>query len=123
MTILNNEDISLVEREFYSESSNWYTNNDMKSMIDTLVWLSYSEQEKKDILNEDIEDYFLEIPASIGSMVAFKVDQNCRQGYTPFEGKSLSIQLNYIYQGFLSKHNMRHDLSALFKKIPNILKK
>ena len=72
---------------------------------------------------KDIEDYFLEIPASIGSMVAFKVDQNCWHGYTPFEGKRLSIQLNYLYQGFLSKHNMRHKLSALFKKIPNILKK
>jgi len=58
MTILNNQDISLVEREFYAESPNWYTNNATKSMIDTLVWLSYSKKEKKDILNKDIEDYF-----------------------------------------------------------------
>ena len=58
MSLLNNQDIPFVTREFYAESPNWYTNEDMKSMIDTLVWLSYSEQEKKDILNEDIEDYF-----------------------------------------------------------------
>ena len=58
MDILNNQDIHFVTREFYAESPNWYTNEDMKSMIDTLVWLTYTEQEKKDILNKDIEEYF-----------------------------------------------------------------
>jgi len=61
MEILNNQDIHFVTREFYAESANWYTNEDMKSMIDTLVWLSYTEQEKKDILNKDIDNYFLKI--------------------------------------------------------------
>ena len=56
--MLNNQNISYIDREFYAESPNWYTNQDMKSMIDTLVWLSYTEQEKKDILNADIEEYF-----------------------------------------------------------------
>ena len=58
LSILNNQDIPFVTREFYTESPNWYMNEDMKSMIDTLVWLTYTEQEKKDILNKNIEEYF-----------------------------------------------------------------
>jgi hypothetical protein len=58
MEILNNQDIPILEREFYSESGNWYQNNDFQDMIDTLVWLSRTKEEKKEILNEDLDDYF-----------------------------------------------------------------
>ena len=58
MKILNNQEISVVEREFYSESSNWYTNNNFKNIIDTLVWLTYSENVKKEILYNELDDYF-----------------------------------------------------------------
>ena len=58
MKILNNQEISVVEREFYSESSNWYTNTDFKNVIDTLVWLSYSDDEKKETLDNELDDYF-----------------------------------------------------------------
>ena len=58
MKILNNQEISVVEREFYSESSNWYTNTDFKNVIDTLVWLSYSDDEKKEILDDELDEYF-----------------------------------------------------------------
>ena len=58
MKILNNQKISVVEREFYSESSNWYTNTDFKNVIDTLVWLSYSDDEKKEILDDELDEYF-----------------------------------------------------------------
>lgn len=58
MEILNNLDIPILEREFYSESGNWYQNNDFQDMIDTLVWLSRNKEEKKEILDEDLNDYF-----------------------------------------------------------------
>ncbi len=58
LEILNNQDIPFIDREFYSESPNWYTNQDMKSMIDTLVWLTYTKEEKKDILNNELNEYF-----------------------------------------------------------------
>ena len=58
MEILNNQDIPILEREFYSESGNWYQNNDFQDMIDTLVWLSRTKEEKKEILDEDLDDYF-----------------------------------------------------------------
>jgi hypothetical protein len=58
MEILNNQDIPILEREFYSESGNWYQNNDFENMIETLVWLSRNNEEKKEILNNELDDYF-----------------------------------------------------------------
>lgn len=58
MEILNNLEIPILEREFYSESGNWYQNNDFENMIHTLVWLTRTNEEKKEILDEDLNDYF-----------------------------------------------------------------
>ena len=58
MEILNNQDIPILEREFYSESGNWFQNNDFENMIETLVWLSRTNEEKKEILNNELDDYF-----------------------------------------------------------------
>ena len=53
--ILNNESIELYIREYYSESPNWKLNNDMENMINTLIWISYSDKEKKEILDEELD--------------------------------------------------------------------
>ena len=58
LEILDNQELSLVEREFYSESPNWYTNQDTNSMIDTLLWLTMNDTQKINILNNEIEEYF-----------------------------------------------------------------
>lgn len=50
--IINNS--SDYMKEFYDESPDFTTDN----MIDTLIWLSYSDQEKKDILDKELEEYF-----------------------------------------------------------------
>ena len=58
MKILENDKLSYIEREFYVESPNWYNNNDFKNIINTLVWFSHTNEEKKDILDSELEDYF-----------------------------------------------------------------
>ena len=58
MKDLINLDIDYV-REFYEESPNFRTNNDIISMVNTLSWLSYSDEEKKSMLDEDITKHFL----------------------------------------------------------------
>lgn len=58
MEVLNNQDSSLIEREFYSESPNWYTNNNLNNIINTLVWLSYDDKTKKKILDNELDEYF-----------------------------------------------------------------
>ena len=39
---------------FYEESPNYLPEN----MFDALIWLSYSEKEKKDILDEELDEYY-----------------------------------------------------------------
>ena len=41
-------------KDFYDESPDYHTNN----MINALIWLSYSDLEKKKILDDELEDYF-----------------------------------------------------------------
>ena len=67
--------------------------------------------------NNDLDNYIQEISSEYGNLVAFKVTDNCWHGFMPFEGKRLSIQLNYIYPKSLNIHKIRHKLSALFKKL------
>ena len=67
--------------------------------------------------NSDLDNYIQEISSEYGNLVAFKVTDNCWHGFMPFEGKRLSIQLNYIYPKSLNIHKIRHKLSASFKKL------
>ena len=67
--------------------------------------------------NNDLDNYIQEISSEYGNLVAFKVTDNCWHGFVPFEGKRLSIQLNYIYPKSLNIHKIRHKLSASFKKL------
>ena len=41
-------------KEFYEESSNYSPDN----MINTLIWLSYLDNEKKEMLDEELDNYF-----------------------------------------------------------------
>ena len=67
--------------------------------------------------NNDLDNYIQEISSEYGNLVAFKVTDNCWHGFVPFEGKRLSIQLNYIYPKSVNMHKIRHKLSASFKKL------
>ena len=73
------------------------------------------------ILNDEknMDDYVEEINAGPGTLVAFKVTGNCWHGFKTFEGKRLSIQLNYIYPEALRTHNLRHKISSGLKSIFN----
>ena len=66
--------------------------------------------------NNNLDNFIQEISSEYGNLVAFKVTDNCWHGFMPFEGKRLSIQLNYIYPESLNTHRIRHKLSSLFKK-------
>ena len=55
MEILNNQTIPLYVREHMSESPNWLQNEDTKRQIDTFVWISKSEGEKREELNKELE--------------------------------------------------------------------
>ena len=67
--------------------------------------------------NSNLDDYIQEVPSSFGSLLAFKVTENCWHGFHAFEGKRLSVQMNYIYKRSFSSHKLRHLISSKLKKI------
>lgn len=46
-------------REHYSESTNYYENDNIWKMVETLNWLSYSDKEKQALLDAELDDYFI----------------------------------------------------------------
>jgi hypothetical protein len=67
---------------------------------------------------EDLQDYVAEVVPALGTMVAFKVTDNCWHGHTPVEGKRLSLQMNYLTgDAVKGKHQFFHTLSAKMKKL------
>tara|TARA_Y100000746_G_scaffold154699_1_gene132724 strand:- start:358 stop:984 length:627 start_codon:yes stop_codon:yes gene_type:complete len=94
---------------------------DSKTKILTvLLYLNLNWQEDRGNLRllkrkNNLEEYIKEIPCTFGSLVSFKVTDECWHGFKPYEGKRLSIQLNYIYPEALSSHNLRHKLSSSLK--------
>ena len=107
----------------YSRMKDGKIHSDSETKIITvLLYLNENWDERSGLLRmlkekDNIENYITEVPASMGSMVAFKVTNNCWHGFIPFEGKRCSIQLNYLYKEALSQHKIRHKLSSFFKKL------
>jgi len=67
---------------------------------------------------ENIENYVEEIPPAAGTLMVFKVTDNCWHGHKPVVGKRLSIQMNYLVGGAAKgKHQFFHRLSAKLKKL------
>ena len=54
--LINNEPLQYM-KEHYSESPNWMINKEINNIVDTFVWLTYSEKEKKEKLDDELNDY------------------------------------------------------------------
>jgi len=107
----------------FSRKKDGKIHTDSKTKILTvLLYLNLNWPENRGNLrllkgNNNLEEYIKEIPCTFGSLVSFKVTDECWHGFKPYEGKRLSIQLNYIYPKALSFHNLRHKLSSSLKSI------
>ena len=91
-------------------------------IVTVLLYLNLNWKENEGRLrllkdSKDLNNYIEEVPCTFGSMVGFKVTENCWHGFQPYEGKRLSLQLNYISSQSLGLHNTRHRLSAFFKQL------
>jgi SM-20-related protein len=71
------------------------------------------------ILNsDDMNDIAEEVNPTAGSMVAFKVTDNCWHGYPSFEGTRNAIQVNFLANEAASKkHKFFHKISAKLKSL------
>ena len=121
---INLDDVEVVTTiRGYSRLKDGKIHTDSKTKVLTLLlYLNESWEEDTGLLrmlknNHDLEDFIEEIPATLGSLVVFKVTENCWHGFHPFEGKRLSLQMNYIKKESASQHVMRHRLSSFIKKL------
>lgn len=108
----------------YSRKKDGRIHTDSKTKVATILlylnddWLA--ETGKLRILRsaDDMEDYVEEISPGPGSLLAFKVTDNCWHGYPSFEGKRQSIQINFLTsEAAGNKHRFFHGLSAKLKSL------
>jgi hypothetical protein len=121
---INLDDVEIVTTlRGYSRMKDGKIHSDSKSKVLTfLLYLNEEWVNEKGLLrmlknNSDLEDFIQEIPASFGSLVVFKVTENCWHGFHPVEGKRLSMQMNYVKKESASSHKLRHGLSSFMKKL------
>lgn len=70
----------------------------------------------------DIDDYATEVPARMGTLVAFPCLPNAWHGHKPFEGERRSIQLNWVTDDAAAERaRNRHRRSALWKKFNSLI--
>ncbi|MCY4481059.1 MAG: 2OG-Fe(II) oxygenase [Rhodospirillales bacterium] len=66
----------------------------------------------------EIEDYETEVPARMGTLVAFPCAPNAWHGHLPYVGQRRSIQLNWVVdEGAAERTRTRHLRSALWKRV------
>ena len=67
---------------------------------------------------KDVENYVAQVPPDNGTLLAFKRSDRSWHGHHPFEGQRRSLQMNWMTsEGSKGFHAMRHNLSAVAKKL------
>ena len=70
----------------------------------------------------DIEDYAAEVPPDGGSCFIFRCTENGWHGHKPFQGARRCIQMNYVVDEEIRRHELRrHSFSAKMKKLGRLV--
>jgi len=107
----------------YSRAKDGRIHTDSKSKMATiLIYFNESWEAKTGRLrilrSENMDDYVAEVKPDAGTMIAFKVTENCWHGYPAFEGIRQSIQINFVEDDkAANKHGRRHGWTAKLKKL------
>ena len=110
----------------YSREKDGRVHTDSTSKIATIL-IYFNEQwtaqgGKLRILNsQNMEDSVAEVVPNAGTMLGFKVTDDCWHGHPPFEGSRRSIQINFVAdQAAVKKHHNRHGFTAKLKGIKKL---
>lgn len=108
----------------YSRKKDGRIHTDSKTKLVTILiylneeWSASSGRLRMLRNDENMDDYVAEITPGPGSLVAFKVTDNCWHGYPSFDGTRRSIQINFLTsESANSKHRFFHKLSAKLKAL------
>jgi hypothetical protein len=110
----------------YSREKDGRIHTDSKSKIATIL-IYFNEKwtapgGKLRILNSNnMEDSVAEVVPNAGTMLGFKVTDDCWHGHPPFEGSRRSIQINFVAdEAAVKKHHNRHGFTAKLKGIKKL---
>jgi hypothetical protein len=68
--------------------------------------------------SKNVDDYVAQAPPTIGSMVIFKRCDHSWHGFPPFEGKRMSLQMNWVKSdSYRRKERFRHEISSFVKAL------
>jgi hypothetical protein len=108
----------------YSRKKDGRIHTDSKTKVATILiyfnesWPAETGRLRVLRSDKDMDDYVEEITPGPGSLMAFKVTDNCWHGYPSFEGKRQSIQINFLTsEAAGNKHRFFHRLSAKLKSL------
>jgi len=66
--------------------------------------------------SKNLEDYVAEVAPTMGSLIVFKRSDRSWHGHKPFEGKRMSLQMNWVKSDrYLRKERFRHEVSSFVK--------
>jgi len=66
--------------------------------------------------SKNVDDYVAEVPPTMGSMVIFKRCDRSWHGFRPYEGRRMSLQMNWVKSdSYRRKERFRHEISSFMK--------
>jgi SM-20-related protein len=95
-----------------------YVHTDLEDkVISVLLYLNPGWRDSVGALrvlrSQDIGDYALEIPPEFGNMLIFRRSDRSWHGHLPYEGRRLSLQLNWVRSPRRVRQYWRHRLNFL----------
>jgi hypothetical protein len=105
----------------WSDASDGQLHTDSKDkLITVLLYLNpewnTSEGRLRLLRSKNVDDYVAEVPPTMGSMVIFKRCERSWHGFRPYEGKRMSLQMNWVLSdSYLRKERLRHEVSSFMK--------
>lgn len=71
---------------------------------------------------DDLDDMVAEVPPQAGTLLAFRRSDNSWHGHKPFVGRRRSLQLNWVTDAGVVRHELaRHRMSARIKSVRRLL--
>lgn len=107
----------------WSDRADGQLHTDSKDkLITVLLYLNpewnISDGRLRLLRSKNVEDYVAEVPPTMGSMVIFKRCDRSWHGFRPYEGKRMSLQMNWVKSdSYRRKERFRHEISSFIKAL------
>jgi len=68
--------------------------------------------------SKNLDDFAAEVSPTMGRLLIFKRCDHSWHGHLPFEGKRMSLQMNWVKNDrYMRREQFRHEISSFFKRL------